>query len=128
MVKKIIEHVKENRQTSLLSNKDGKGNTPLTETISSCDDSNDILDALLKAGADCSVCNKYGYNALTYAAYWEKPQMVKKIIEHVKEKDPDLLTKQDNRRQTPLEVAQKNGYGDITDLLQEASKTLSVKK
>ena len=72
----------------------------------------------LSSGVDFSVCNKQGYNPLTYVAHCGNNEMMKYLIDH----DVDLSLK-DNNGYTAFETAVINHYRDICEMILKKDPT-----
>ena len=69
---------------------------------------------LIKAGADVNTKNSMDWTALHFAAMFNKPSLVKLIIEN--RGDKNLI---DNRGMTALQHAENNGFKEIEELLKD---------
>ena len=88
-----------------------------------------LMDNLIQANADIKALDQrlghLGLNALHHAAYYDHPEIVKKILE----KAPEVVSFQDHDGKTALDIAVSRGHTQIVKLLLEkAPELVSLKK
>lgn len=104
----------------------GGGSTPLM--LACINDHREIVNLLIKAGADVNIVNKAGWTALHYAArssHFENFQIAKALIENGA--DLNVLANVDDvGKWTPLILAARNGNERIAEALIEKGADLNV--
>lgn len=75
----------------------------------------ELLDKMIEQGADVNLQDEYGETALFNAVYNEDAEMVEKLLENGA--DPHI---KNSENLTVIDIAEENGYTDITELLKNA--------
>ena len=112
-VKKLLQ-INSTHQINTRDN--GRGLTALIQAVKRGHD--EIVDLLLKAGADPNLSDFKGRSPLMYSAMKGKPSVVKRLlqIESVRKN----INSQDKNGNTAFLLAEEEGYTEITALLREA--------
>ncbi|EGW07575.1 E3 ubiquitin-protein ligase MIB1 [Cricetulus griseus] len=97
------------RQTPL----DSEGDTPLHDAISKKRD--DILAVLLEAGADVTITNNNGFNALHHAALRGNPSAMRVLLSKLPR--PWIVDEKKDDGYTALHLAALNNHVEVAELL-----------
>ena len=82
--------------------------------------SKNAVDLLLDLGANINAIDNEGNNCLHYAVISNNPNLLKKLLIRGADK-----TKQNHKKETPLDLAIKNGFNQIKDILSTKDSFIS---
>ncbi|XP_017930663.1 E3 ubiquitin-protein ligase MIB1 [Manacus vitellinus] len=113
VVSSIMNVVEAETEVQCPVEKDSEGDTPLHDAISKKRD--DILAVLLEAGADVTITNNNGFNALHHAALRGNPSAMRVLLSKLPR--PWIVDEKKDDGYTALHLAALNNHVEVAELL-----------